>query len=258
MIHSSIVQAVMCVIGYPVAGNAMQFAMQRALNDAQLDCHFLSLNVHPEQFDDALRGVKALGFRGVALAEPFESRAAEFADELMPMAAKAQWVDSLCHSNGCWIGRNHLAKVVVERSREACPTASRAIILGNGEQAKAIAAGFECGQIEVVTVDDSADAFDESHDATYSLSDTVIIRADDDSGTPISLRQFPSLASAKPGCFVDTMIDPAETSSLSIDTAHVSGLDIVVARIAASFLDWTGHVANDDVLREAVEEYFEL
>ena len=57
-------QEIVCCMGQPVAGNPTQFMMERAFAAAGLDWRYLTLEVAPEQLPDAVRGLRAMGFRG--------------------------------------------------------------------------------------------------------------------------------------------------------------------------------------------------
>lgn len=56
-----------CSIGEAVSGDPSHFMIERVFEELRLDWRFLTFQVAPERLGDALRGVDALGFRGVRL-----------------------------------------------------------------------------------------------------------------------------------------------------------------------------------------------
>ncbi len=62
-------EPVIAVLGNPIAGNAAQFALQRALSSMQLDWRVLSFNVLPANLSVALDGLQVLGVEGVLIDE---------------------------------------------------------------------------------------------------------------------------------------------------------------------------------------------
>lgn len=59
------IEPVLAVIGHPVAGNPTQFALENALEQANVDCRVLSFDLDAEQLPVALDGMHAMSFRGV-------------------------------------------------------------------------------------------------------------------------------------------------------------------------------------------------
>ena len=56
----SVIQDVICGIGFPVHGNPTQFLMERSFAAAGLDTRFMTFEVVPEKMADALGGMKAM------------------------------------------------------------------------------------------------------------------------------------------------------------------------------------------------------
>ncbi len=64
-------QTALCLIGHPIGGNPTQFVVTRALASMQLDWQFLSFDVQPDRFQQAIAGIDALGFFGAMIAAPY-------------------------------------------------------------------------------------------------------------------------------------------------------------------------------------------
>ena len=61
---SPAVQPILALLAHPVGGNPMQYVVEKAFARLNLDWRFLSLEVAPECLADAVRGMRAMGFRG--------------------------------------------------------------------------------------------------------------------------------------------------------------------------------------------------
>ncbi|WP_234952781.1 shikimate dehydrogenase [Rhodopirellula baltica] len=59
------IEPVLAVVGHPVAGNPTQFALESALEQANVDCRVLSFDLDAKQLPIALHGMHAMSFRGV-------------------------------------------------------------------------------------------------------------------------------------------------------------------------------------------------
>ena len=71
-----------CLIANPVAGNPTQYLVEQAFAHKGLDWRFMTFEVEPERLGDAMRGIRALGFHGVKIGEPFQESVIEHVDEL--------------------------------------------------------------------------------------------------------------------------------------------------------------------------------
>ena len=67
---SNSLQEIVALFGYPVAGNPTQYLMEKAFSRAGLDWRYLTLDIAPELLADAMRGARAMGFRGGNLTMP--------------------------------------------------------------------------------------------------------------------------------------------------------------------------------------------
>ena len=83
------------LLGHPVA-HSRSPAMQNAAFAARgLDWAYVALDVAPEDLEDALRGLVALGFAGANVTIPHKRAVAELCDELDRAAARAVSVNTL-------------------------------------------------------------------------------------------------------------------------------------------------------------------
>ncbi|WP_218934704.1 hypothetical protein [Rosistilla ulvae] len=248
-VHPAI-QPTLCVIGFPVAGNAMQFATERALTEAGLDWKFVSFNVSPDDFDEAVRGAKALGLAGLAFAAPFETQLANHVDRIDPDQPPNPWIDFLQPNQGRWVGSNQLGRAVVELVCQAVPEPTEVVILGDGPQARGIASHFATKSLACQMVD---------HLPLEHLdSGAAVIHADASDGAPFPLNGLETAGCQSAGCCVELSLDTAPQLPLGPQSIAISAVDVLVRRFANGFCDWTGLPAQPSTLREAIEEYFEL
>ena len=84
MLSESLIQKC-CLIANPAAGNPTQYLVEQAFERAGLDWRFMTFEVEPERLGDAMRGIRALGFHGVKVGEPFQATVLEHVDELSSM-----------------------------------------------------------------------------------------------------------------------------------------------------------------------------
>ncbi|MFG0255062.1 MAG: shikimate dehydrogenase [Rhodopirellula sp. JB053] len=55
-------EPIIAVIGYPIAGNPTQFALETGFAAAQIDCRVMSVNLSPDRVAEALAGMNAMNF----------------------------------------------------------------------------------------------------------------------------------------------------------------------------------------------------
>src|SRR2546423_14691272 len=77
-------QEVVCCLGQPVAGNPTQYMMEKAFAAAGLDWRYLTCEVPPEKLADAMRGLRALGFKGANFTIPHKVAVIPPLDPLSP------------------------------------------------------------------------------------------------------------------------------------------------------------------------------
>ena len=70
LVSSPAVQPILALLACPVGGNPRQYVVEKAFAHLNLDWRFLSLEVAPAGLADAVRGMRAMGFRGGTIADP--------------------------------------------------------------------------------------------------------------------------------------------------------------------------------------------
>jgi shikimate dehydrogenase len=133
-------QQICACLGQPVAGNPTQYVMERAFAHHGLDWRYLTLEVSPEQLGDAIRGLRALGFRGGNITRPHKCEVIQHLDGASEAAALMGAVNCIHRQQDRLIGENTDGKGFLESLRPRCdPKGKRIVILGSGGAARAIA-----------------------------------------------------------------------------------------------------------------------
>ncbi|MFO0818075.1 MAG: shikimate dehydrogenase [Pirellulales bacterium] len=270
-------------MGQPVAGNPTQFMMERAFAAAKLDWRYLTLEVPPERLGDAVRGLRAMGFRGGNFTIPHKVAVIEYLDGLSEAAQLMRAVNCVCREGDRLLGENTDGKGFLQSLRSLIdPVDKRVVILGAGGAARAIAVEVGLAKpSEIIVVNRTASRGEElvqllnervqvaAHFAPWSgdyivpetaqlvINATSIGLGDADARVPLdtaSLRREMVVA--------DVVFNPPRTRLLR-DAAEVGcmtldGLGMLVNQAVIGFKIWTGVDPDPDVMREALEEYLEI
>ena len=214
------------LLGHPV-GHSLSPRMHNAAFAAlALDWAYVALDVLPERFEEALRGLSAAGFAGANVTAPHKLAAARLVE------TDARSVNTLVFHDGRIEGRSTDAAILHGLESE------RAVVLGDGGAAQAFLAALprarsyarrgqwppEVGDADLVV------------NATAARDDVLVeLRA----GQTLVDLPYPATATAR--------------AARAAGARVLDGHDVLVAQGAASFELWTGLPAPVDVLRAALE-----
>src|SRR6478609_11274897 len=107
-----------CLIANPAAGNPTQYLVEQAFDRKGFDWRFMTFEVAAERLGDAMRGVRALGFHGVKIGDPFQPAMAEHVDELTELAQKCGSINCITAVNDRLVGDNTEASAFVALVRQ--------------------------------------------------------------------------------------------------------------------------------------------
>ena len=276
-------QAIVCCMGQPVAGNPTQFMMERAFVAAGLDWRYLTLEVGPEDLPTGVAGMQAMGFRGGNLTAPHKVAVIEHLDGLSKAAGLMGAVNCIHRVDGKFNGENTDGKGFVQSLCDVTnPTDKRVVILGAGGAARAIAVELGLsGVAEITIVNRTAERGEElvdllgervkvtskfvPWDGDYSVEEGVhiVIHATSiglgDATARVSL-DYTTLTSEM--VVADVIFNPPQTIFLREASQRgcktLDGLGMLVNQGVISFKIWTGVDPDPNVMREALEEYLEL
>ncbi len=282
MISSSL-QEICSLFGQPVAGNPTQFMIEKAFVCHGLEWRYLTLEVAPEDLGDAVRGMRAMGFRGGNITKPHKVAVIEHLDRLSDAAALMGAVNCIIREGRELVGENTDGKGFMQSLRGVVdPAGKRVVLLGAGGAARAIGVELAlAGAAAITIVNRSAERGQQLVDLLNAKTQTpatlsvwegeyevpaeteVLVNAtsiglnDPDARVPVDFGAAPA------GLVVaDVIASPPDTRFLEEAKAHgaktLDGLDMIVNQGAIAFRLWTSIEPDTAVMREAVEEFLGL
>jgi shikimate dehydrogenase len=270
-----------CFIANPVAGNPTQYLVEQAFAQKSLDWRFTTFEFRPEKLADAMRGLKALGFHGIKVGEPFHETAIEHVEELTEAAKLCGSVNCVIEQRERFIGDNTEGTALVELVRQQItPTGRTAIVLGSGRLARAIALALaEAGVTGMTIVSRSATTGQQLVDLVkqHAAIDAAHVSL---SGSPISIEpetgvlvNATALGTERPDAKLPINVDSLGPKMVVCDVAYntartwltqqaaergcrvIDGLSLYVHQTALAFRSWTGVMPDTVSMREAAEEF---
>src|SRR5512143_2832024 len=272
------------VLGYPVAENPTCVMQEAAFAALGLNWRYLTMEVKPENLADAMRGVRALGMRGINLTIPHKVAVMPLLDDIAPDAQIIGAVNTVYREGDRLLGANTDGKGFLRGLREAeiDPKGKRVAVLGAGGAARAITFELAFAGARGLTVINRSEergrqlvnALREGTSAvvefvpwasTYALPPEidVLVNAtsiglypDVDAQPDISLDQ------ARSDLFVcDVIPNPPDTRLMQLARSRglrtLNGLSMLVYQGTIGFELWTGQAAPEAVMKEALRGAFE-
>jgi shikimate dehydrogenase len=274
-----------CLIAQPVAGNPTHFMVEQAFALAGLDWRFVSFEVAPDKLDDAMRGIRALGLRGVKVADPHQETVLQFLDELTEPARLCGSVNCVTASDERLVGDNTEGTALVDLVREQVDlTGRQAMIVGAGRVARAIAVALgqagvasitvacrsqEAGQRVVGLIESSTPAaaslleFGDKNAIKVQSTISLLVNATP-LGTSDPNATLPlDVTATKPGGIVaDVTYNSAGTwltrQARERGCQVIDGVELYVRQTALALRNWTGTMPDTAAMREAAEEFLGL
>jgi len=132
---------IFCVIGHPIEHSMSPIMWNPALHELGLDYVYLAFNVHPNDLEKAIRGIRILGIRGINVTLPHKETVIKYLDEIDPIALKIGAVNTIKNEEGYLKARNTDAsgakKALLD---EGCNISGKNIVfLGAGGVARSLA-----------------------------------------------------------------------------------------------------------------------
>jgi shikimate dehydrogenase len=277
--HPSI-QEIVAVFGQPVAGNPTQYMMEKAFAQLGLDWRYLTLEVAPEDLGDAIRGMRAMGFRGCNLTIPHKVAVIPLLDRTSEAAGLMGAVNCVHRVGRELTGENTDGKGFVQSLRAVVdPTGKNVVVLGAGGAARAIAVEVGLsGAANIIVVNRDAAR---GRELVQLLSDRVHVASqfvkwegnyevppETDvviNATSIGLGDGEARVPLNIGTLeadmvvADVIFNPPETRLLrdakSRGCQTLDGLGMLVNQAVIGFKIWTGQDADPQVMRDALEEF---
>jgi shikimate dehydrogenase len=131
--------ALVCIIGDPVSGSLSPAMHNAAFAREGLDMRYLALRVPRERAEDAVRGLRGLGFAGANVTFPLKEDVAGLVDRLAPSARAARAVNTIVNDGGVLVGHDTDGEGAAAALEEAASVRGRLVaVLGAGGAARAI------------------------------------------------------------------------------------------------------------------------
>ncbi len=278
-----LLQPILVLLSQSAARNPSQYMIEKTFERHDLDWRYLSVEVADEALEDAVRGIRAMGFVGGNCARPHNRRVGAFLDRLAVTAERAGTVNLIRRGEEGLIGENTEGRALVQAVQAVRePAVHRALLFGSGDLGRAVAVELaEAAVNEVIVVSRTED---------HALSLIQMLREH----YQIEVRWLPWDNAAEAPGEVDLVINatpvgteaaegtpPVDWALLSADATvvdsnleetvppllqyaaergltTVNGLDVFLEQAAVNFRLWTTVDPERTVMRESVEEFLEL
>ena len=273
-------QEILSCMGQPVAGNPTQYLMEKAFVAAGLDWRYLTLEVSPQNLGNAVRGMKAMGFKGGNFTIPHKVAVIPLLDGLSEAAELMGAVNCVNRVGEQLIGENTDGKGFVHSLRAISdPKDKKVVLLGAGGAARAIAVELGLSGVAEITVvnrgvergQELVDLLNNRVKTTaklVTLAGDYAIPAETDlfiNATSIGLGDYNArvpldINSLRAGLLVaDVIFNPPRTRLIR-DAAErgcvtLDGLGMLVQQAVIGFQIWSGITPDAVLMREALEEF---
>lgn len=272
------------VFGDPVDGNPTGVMEEAAYQACGLNYRYLTLKVTKDDFDDAMKSIRALHMKGMNLTMPHKINVIPYLDEISEAAGIIGAVNTIVVRDGKLFGENTDGKGFVQalKNQEVSLAEKKIVILGAGGAAKAIA--VECaleGASSVTIINRTKERAEELASVLRQHTKANSVGIQWESGQKIpadtdilinatSIGLMPD-ADIKPDIDYDTVLghmvvsdvvfNPAETLFLKEAAARgaktVNGLGMLACQGALNFTLWTGVEAPLALMEETLRQEFE-
>jgi shikimate dehydrogenase len=127
------------ILGYPIEHSLSPAMHNAAFSKLGLDYFYLPLSVTPQNLEEAVRGMWALGFAGANVTIPHKEAMIGLVSELSPEAQAIGAVNTLSQGEAGWVGHNTDVVGFLEALLEGglSPRDKVAVVLGAGGAARA-------------------------------------------------------------------------------------------------------------------------
>ena len=275
-------QELTAAFGQPISENPTQVMVEAAYRHHDLDWRYLTIEVAPDGLEDAVKGAKAMGFRGFNCTIPHKVKVIEYLDGLGESASLMGAVNCVVRKDGQWIGENTDGKGFVESLRELTdPSGKNVVIFGAGGAARAIGVEVALAGASKITIvnrtvnrgEELTKLLDEKLpvDADFVPWDGVYAAPDDTdvliNATSIGL--FPDVdarldldvSTLREGMVVADVIPNPPTTNLVRDARAkgckvIDGLGMLVNQGVIGIRHWTGVDPDPAIMRKALEDIF--
>lgn len=257
------------VVGYPLGHSLSPIMHNTAFQVSRLNAVYLAFET--KGIDDCLRGMKALGIKGLSVTLPFKSRVIPLLDDVDSQARRIGAVNTIVNDNGRLKGYNtdgigilkSLEEEVIDLSNRKC------LLIGAGGAARAIGFTLKERGTEVTVANRSIGSgeilakflgcpFVPLKDIEKIKADLIV------QATPVGMYPhtdqclIPEHLLRESIVVMDIIYNPIETRVLKLAREHgcktISGLSMFIHQGAEQFRLWTGFEPPLKEMTSAVRE----
>jgi len=272
--------ALVCgIIGHPVAHSLSPWMQQRFAEQTGMDFLYAPFPVAPAALPAAIRGLQALGVRGVNVTIPHKEAVLSFLDVASPMVQAVGAANTLLFTEGKIRGENTdvagFARAIGRHTGNAASGPS--LVIGAGGAARAVLHALAIAGATPIYLANRTVARAEALAAEFATLPIRSLPLTRDALSPLlgdlqlvvntSSRglhgeDHPELAlerMPKTGIVCDIVYKPLQTPLLVAAEAQglrcVDGLGMLVAQGAESFRIWTGLLPDTDAIEETMRTW---
>jgi shikimate dehydrogenase len=236
----------------------------------ELDLNFIYKAFTTDDLEGAVRGIRALGFRGASISMPFKEAIIPMLDDLEPSAKAFDSVNTVVNSNGVLTGSNtDFEAVLTLLNSNSIDRSSKVLVRGSGGMAKAVVAAFKEAGFENLTITsrnkDAGSAlatkygynFDEQaleKAAFYVLVNVTPIGMKGENESELAFSE--ELISAASSVF-DVVASPVETPLIIAGRSQgknlLTGAQVHALQAALQFEKYTGVKLSEEQIARAAE-----
>ncbi len=279
-------QELTSVFGHPVAENPTQAMIEAAYQHHHLEWRYLTIEVLPDDLADAVRGMRAMNFRGGNLTIPHKVAVIPLLDRLSEAAGLMGAVNCIVREGDELVGENTDGKGFVQSLREVCePAGKKVVMLGAGGAARAMSVELALAGVEEITIVNRTAQRGESLvellntkvrkktpiDAQFVLweGDYKIPEGTDVLINATSIGLYPDLNARvsidvstinSEMIIADVIPNPPETQLIKqareLGCTVLDGLGMLVNQGVIGFQLWTGIDPDPAIMRKALEDVF--
>lgn len=273
------------VFGDPVEDNPTGVMEEAAFAACGLNYRYLTMKVTKDDFDDAMKALRALHMKGINLTMPHKLTVIPYLDELSEAARIIGAVNTVnVREDGTLFGENTDGKGFVEALGHAGITlpGKKVLILGAGGAARAIA--VECALAGAAKVDIANRTLAKAEELSSVITQNTNAESSAVAWTPnltipfdidilinaTSIGFAPNVndkpdidySTVRRGLVVsDVVFYPCETRFLEVckkqGAVTVNGLGMLACQGARNFTIWTGVEAPLQIMEDTLREQFE-
>lgn len=256
------------IIGNPVKHSLSPIIHNMCFKITGINGIYLPFEIN--NLEDAIKGIKALGIKGLSITLPFKTDVIKYLDEIDSIAKDIGAVNTILNHEGSLVGYNTDWLGAVEALKEVTELeGKKTLILGAGGAARAIAYGLKKSGCNVIITNRSierAKKLAEDMDCIYlnepSSDEDIIINATNIGMYPLDNKSPISRDKLKRGMIVmDIVYRPLKTRFLKeaeeVGCTTIDGLSMLLYQGVKQFQIWTGLMPDVSMIKRELNKILE-